>query len=64
MVDITSRQDKLEEDFKVNVAEVKGTIKNFVNTLMEEAKTSNEKTARLEKSVEEMNKDIMKIRVE
>ena len=57
MVDITNRQDKLEEDFKVKMAEVKGTIKDFVNTHMEEAKASNEKTARLDKSVEEMKKD-------
>jgi len=59
-----SRQDKLEEDFKVNMAEVKGTIKDFVNTFMEEAKTGNEKTAKLEQSVEDMKKDIMKIKLE
>ena len=64
MVNLTIRQDKLEEDFKVNMAEVKSTIKDFVNTLMEEAKTSNEKTAKLEKSVEDMKKDMMKIKYE
>jgi len=62
--DLTSRQDKLEEDFKLNMSEVKGTIKDFVNTFMEEAKTGNEKTAKLEQSVEDMKKDIMKIKLE
>ena len=64
VLDLKKRQDKLHDDFETHKEEVEVTIKDFVSTFMEEAKTKNEKVESLDKSVAKMKKELVKIRQE
>lgn len=62
VLDLKKRQDKLHDDFETHKEEVEVTIKDFVSTFMEEAKTKNEKVESLDNSVAEMKKELVKIK--
>jgi hypothetical protein len=64
VLDLKKRQDKLHDDFETHKEEVEITIKDFVSTFMEEAKTKTEKVDSLDKSIAEMKKEIVKIKQE
>jgi chromosome segregation ATPase len=61
VLDLKTRQDRLEDRIQKNQDEVKETIQDFVRKLMEEAKTKNENIEKLEKSVKDLKKEITKV---
>ena len=61
---LNERLDKLEENQNTFKNEVNTTIQDFADTLMEEAKTQNEKVVKLDKAVEDMKKEVGRSKIE
>ena len=64
VLDLQTRQDRLEEKIQNNQDEVKETIQGFISTFMEEAKTKDEKIGKFVESEENLRKEIVKVRQE
>ena len=64
VVKLKERQDKLEEDHITFKKEISYTIQDFADTFTEEAKSKTEDIAKLEKTVDDMKKEVGRFKLE